>query len=33
VSKTDEEIQRRKDEIGKEWEIRDVGENEYFLGM
>lgn len=29
----DEEIQKRKDEMGKEWEIKDVGENEYFLGM
>ncbi len=25
VSKTDEEIAKRKDEIGKEWEIKDVG--------
>ena len=33
ASKTDEEIQRRKDEMGKEWEIKDVGDNEYFLGM
>ncbi len=33
VSKTDEEIQRRKDEMGREWEIKDVGQNEYFLGM
>src|SRR6266540_1154360 len=32
-SKTDEEIQRRKDEMGKEWEIKDVGKNKYFLGM
>ena len=33
ASKTDEEIKRRKDEMGKEWEIKDIGENEYFLGM
>jgi hypothetical protein len=33
ASKTDEEIQRRKEEMGKEWEIKDVGGNEYFLGM
>jgi len=33
ASKTEEEIQRRKDEMGKEWEIKDVGENDYFLGM
>ena len=33
ASKTDSEIQRRKDKMGKEWEIKDVGENEYFLGM
>jgi hypothetical protein len=32
ASKTDEEIERRKGEMGKEWEIKDVGENEYFLG-
>ena len=24
---------RRKDEIGKVWDIKDVGETEYFLGM
>ena len=29
----DEEIKRRKDEIGKIRDIRDVGETEYFLGM
>ena len=33
ASKTDKEMQQRKDEMGKEWEIKDVGENEYFLGM
>src|SRR6266542_638519 len=33
ASKTDEEIEKRKDEMGKIWEIKDVGENEYFLGM
>ena len=33
ASRTDEEIKKRKDEMGGEWEIKDVGENEYFLGM
>ena len=33
VSNTHEEGERGKDEIGKEWEIKDVGEMEYFLGM
>jgi len=33
ASKTDGEIQRRKEEMGKEWKIKDVGKNEYFLGM
>ena len=33
ASRTDGEVQRRKDEMGKEWEIKDVGENDYFLGM
>ena len=33
ASNNDEEIQRRKDEIGKIWDIKDVGETEYFLGM
>ena len=33
ASKTDAEIKSRKDEIGREWEIKDVGDNEYFLGM
>ena len=33
ASKTDGEAQRRRDEMGKEWEIKDVGDNEYFLGM
>jgi hypothetical protein len=33
ASNSDEEAKRRKDEIGKIWEIKDVGENEYFLGM
>src|ERR1700678_1515334 len=28
-----EEEERRKKEIGGVWEIKDVGENEYFLGM
>src|SRR6266545_53693 len=31
--KMDKEIEKRKDEMGKEWEIKDVGESEYFLGM
>ena len=26
-------MNKRKDEIGRVWEIKDVGENEYFLGM
>ena len=30
---SDEEGKRRKDEMGKVWEIKDVGENENFLGM
>jgi len=29
----DIEIERRKKEMGAEWEIKDVGETEYFLGM
>lgn len=33
ASNTKEEGERRKDEIGKEWEIKDMGETEYFLGM
>ena len=33
ASNSDEEAKRRKDEIGEVWEIKDVGENEYFLGM
>ena len=33
ASNTDEEASRRKDEIGRVWEIKDVGEMEYFLGM
>ncbi len=33
ASKTDEEVKKRKDEMGKEWEIKDVGGNDYFLGM
>ena len=33
ASNADEEIERRKGEIGKIWEIKDVGETEYFLGM
>ena len=33
ASNSDEEIKRRKEEISKVWEIRDVGGTEYFLGM
>ena len=33
ASNDDEEIKRRKDEIGGVWEVKDVGETEYFLGM
>ena len=33
ASNNEEEMRRRIDEIGKVWEIKDVGETEYFLGM
>ena len=33
ASNSSEEAKRRKDEIGKVWEIKDVGETEFFLGM
>ena len=33
ASTSDTEVKRRKDEMGKVWEIKDVGESEYFLGM
>ena len=33
ASNDDDEIKRRKDEIGRVWEVKDVGETEYFLGM
>jgi hypothetical protein len=33
ASSSDEEIENRKDEMGKIWDIKDVSENEYFLGM
>ena len=33
ASNSDEEIKRRKAEIGSVWDVKDVGENEYFLGM
>jgi hypothetical protein len=33
TSNSDEEIKRRKNEIGGVWEVKDVGETEYFLGM
>ena len=29
----DEEIRKRKEEIGEVWDIKDVGETGYFLGM
>ena len=33
ASSNDEEIRKRKNEMGGVWEIKDVGETEYFLGM
>ena len=33
ASNADEEIEQQKGEIGKVWEIKDVRETEYFLGM
>ena len=33
ASNNDKEIDARKDEMGRVWEIKDVGESEYFLGM
>ena len=33
VSNDGEEEERRNKEIREVWEIKDVGENEYFLGM
>ena len=33
ASMTDREIEKRKGEMGLVWEIKDVGESEYFLGM
>jgi len=33
ASRTDCKIEEQKEEIRKEWEIKDVGESEYFLGM
>ena len=33
ASNNDEEIKKRKAEIGNVWDIKDVGETEYFLGM
>jgi hypothetical protein len=33
ASNNDEEIKRRKNEIGDVWEVKDVGETEYFLGI
>ena len=29
---SDKEIEERKNEMGNVWEIKDVGESEYFLG-
>lgn len=29
----DEEGEKKKDEIGKEWVIKDIEKREYFLGM
>ncbi len=31
--KSDKEVEKRKSEMGKEWEIKDVEENKYFLSM
>ena len=33
ASNDDAEMNKRKDEIGKVWETKDMGENKYFLGM
>jgi len=33
ASNDDEEAEKMKDEIGKKWETRDIGETENFLGM
>ena len=33
ASNNDEEIKKRKAEIGSVWDVKDVGETEYFLGM
>ena len=33
ASKMDGEVRKRKNEMEQEWEIKDVGENDYFLGM
>ena len=33
ASNDNEEIRRRKGKIGKVWEVKDVGETEFFLGM
>jgi Reverse transcriptase (RNA-dependent DNA polymerase) len=33
ASNNDEEAKQRKEEMGKVWEIKNVGENDYFLGM
>src|SRR6202522_3440217 len=33
ASNNDREIEKRKEEIGAVWDVKDVGETEYFLGM
>ena len=33
ASKSSEETKERKEEIGKVWEVKDVGSTEFFLGM
>ena len=33
ASKSSEEMKERKEEIGKVWEVKDVGSTEFFLGM
>ena len=33
ASKTNREVEKRKDKMDKEWEIKDVEDNKYFLGI
>jgi hypothetical protein len=33
ASTMEKEVEKRKKEIGEVWEIKDIGETEYFLGM